>query len=224
MQRLKGTAKYADVPGWDQREKLARERKALGFYVSGHPMDRYALAQRLLDRLQVVSVERCNELADGTIVWLVGMVQDYRIKEEWKISFFALGDRTGQIDAKLRNYEAYNTVFMSGEPVLVSGRLKQDENEEGEVTTTLLVKDVRLLADAVKIEARAVVVTVRAPAGLEPLKDIVEKTHGSVPVALRLVLETGVVTTMALPGRVEVGETFLASVERAYGSGAVEIR
>ena len=228
---FEGVPKYADAQAWDQREKLARERKALGFYVSGHPMDRYAMARSLLDRLQVVSVERCEELADGTMVRLIGMVQEYRVKEEWQISFFVLGDRTGNLDAKLRNYDAYGPVLTRGEPVLVSGRLKQDESEEvdavtgvKEVTTTLLVKDVRLLADVMRLEARAAIVTVRAPATLEPLQDALEKVRGSVPVGLRLVLETGAATMMALPQRVDVGEAFLAAVERAYGSGALEIR
>ena len=221
---FEGTPAYVDAQAWDQREKLAREYKALGFYVSGHPMDRYANAQRLLDRLQVIPVERCDELADGTMVRLIGMVEGYRVKDEWKISFFTLGDRTGHVDTKLRNYDAYNAILTSGEPVLVSGRLKQDENEEGEVSTTLLVKDVRLLADVVKLEARAAIVTVRAPAILEPLQGVLEKVSGSVPVGLRLVLETGAESLMALPQRVEVNEAFLAGVERAYGSGAVEIR
>ncbi len=221
---FEGTPAYADVPAWDQREKLAREHKALGFYVSGHPMDRYGGAKRVLDRLQVVSVEACEELADGTTVRLIGMVENYRVKDEWKISFFTIGDRTGHVDAKLRDYEAYGSVLTRGEPVMASGRLKQDANEEGEVKTTLLVKDVRLLADVVQAEARAVIVTVRAPATLGPLQGVLEKAKGSVPVGLRLVLETRAETLMTLPQRVEAGETFLAAIERVYGGGAVEIR
>jgi hypothetical protein len=128
------------------------------------------------------------------------------------------------VDAKLRSYDAYGSLLARGEPVMVFGRLKQDEDEEGKVTTTLLVKDVRLLSDAVKLEARAAIVTVRAPATLEPLQDVLEKVKGSVPVGLRLVLETGAETLMKLPQRIEVSEVFLAGVERAYGGGAVEIR
>ena len=187
-------------------------------------MDRYANAQRVFDRLQVIPVACCEELADGTMVRLIGMIREYRVKDEWKISFFSLGDRSGHVDAKLRNYDAFGGVLIRGEPVLVFGRLKQDENEDGEVSTTLLVKDVRLLADAIKLEARAVIVTVRVPATLESLQDVLEKVKGSVPVGLRLVLETGAETLMALPQRVEVSEAFLAGVERMVGGGAVEIR
>ncbi|MBV9949972.1 MAG: DNA polymerase III subunit alpha, partial [Myxococcales bacterium] len=32
---------YADCEPWDRREMLVRERQSLGFYVSGHPLDRY---------------------------------------------------------------------------------------------------------------------------------------------------------------------------------------
>ena len=27
--------------GWDEREKLRREKEALGFYITGHPLDRF---------------------------------------------------------------------------------------------------------------------------------------------------------------------------------------
>jgi DNA polymerase III subunit alpha len=221
---FEGVPTYADVPAWDQRERLARERKALGFYVSGHPMDRYSGAQRVLERLRIISIEACDELEDGAIVRLVGMVQGYRVKDEWKISFFDLVDRGGQMAAKLRNYEAYGAVLTRDEPVLVSGRLRKDQDEEGEVSSTLLVQDVRLLVDALRVEARAAIVTVRAPATLEPLQDVLEKVKGSVPVGLRLVLETGAEAMMALPQRVDVTETFLAGVEKVYGAEALEIR
>ena len=221
---FEGQPTYVDVPAWDQRERLAREHKALGFYVSGHPLDRYAGAQRVLERLQITTIEACEELADGAIVRLVGLVQEYRVKDEWSIAFFELVDRGGQMTAKLRSYDAYGAVLTMGEPVLVSGRLKRDENEEGEASFTLLVNDVRLLADVVKVETRAAIVTLRAPAELEPLQDVLERTPGAVPVGLRLVLETGAEAVMALPQRVEVGEAFLAGVERVYGAGAIELR
>ena len=32
---------YVESPPWDRRELLVRERQALGFYVSGHPLERY---------------------------------------------------------------------------------------------------------------------------------------------------------------------------------------
>jgi DNA polymerase-3 subunit alpha len=221
---FEGVPTYADVPAWDQRERLARERKALGFYVSGHPMDRYSGAQRVLERLRIISIEACDELEDGAIVRLVGMVQGYRVKDEWKISFFDLVDRGGQMAAKLRNHEAYGAVLTRDEPVLVSGRLRKDQDEEEGVSSTLLVQDVRLLVDALRVEARAAIVTVRAPATLEPLQDVLEKVKGSVPVGLRLVLETGAEAMMALPQRVDVTETFLAGVEKVCGAEALEIR
>src|SRR6185437_4367190 len=32
---------YADTPEWSERERLAAEKEALGFYISGHPLDQY---------------------------------------------------------------------------------------------------------------------------------------------------------------------------------------
>src|SRR5690606_24981774 len=37
-----GSGSFAPVEPWDLRELLAREKATLGFYVSGHPLARYA--------------------------------------------------------------------------------------------------------------------------------------------------------------------------------------
>ncbi len=39
------------VPDWDERTRLAREKEALGFFVSGHPLDRHRAVARLFDDL-----------------------------------------------------------------------------------------------------------------------------------------------------------------------------
>ena len=41
---------------WDLRETLSREKQALGFYVSGHPLDRYGKELRRFDVTPTYSV------------------------------------------------------------------------------------------------------------------------------------------------------------------------
>ncbi|MCX7808571.1 MAG: DNA polymerase III subunit alpha, partial [Deltaproteobacteria bacterium] len=41
LRSLSGSSTFANVPSWDWRELLQREKEALGFYLSGHPLDRY---------------------------------------------------------------------------------------------------------------------------------------------------------------------------------------
>ncbi len=39
------------VPDWEERERLAREKEVLGFYISGHPLDRHGDVARVFDDL-----------------------------------------------------------------------------------------------------------------------------------------------------------------------------
>ena len=39
------------VPEWDDRDRLAREKEALGFFISGHPLDRYREVARAFDQV-----------------------------------------------------------------------------------------------------------------------------------------------------------------------------
>ena len=45
---------YSSAEPWDRREMLVREKKALGFYVSGHPLDRYVKGAGGLAKLEAV--------------------------------------------------------------------------------------------------------------------------------------------------------------------------
>lgn len=39
------------VPDWDERTRLAREKEVLGFFISGHPLDRHGIVARVFDDL-----------------------------------------------------------------------------------------------------------------------------------------------------------------------------
>ena len=45
------------VPEWDDRKRLAREKEALGFFISGHPLDRYRQVVRAFDELDAEALK-----------------------------------------------------------------------------------------------------------------------------------------------------------------------
>ena len=63
--------RYVDAPPWDSRELLALERKALGFYLSGHPLDRYG-------HLPVLTVEKASEQEERSEFRLACTIEGYR--------------------------------------------------------------------------------------------------------------------------------------------------
>ncbi|MGF1621312.1 MAG: DNA polymerase III subunit alpha [Rhodomicrobiaceae bacterium] len=91
-----------DVPQWELIETLSHELDAIGFYLSGHPLDDYA------DRLARLNVMRWSELearladqsrSDARIAATVTYKQERRSKSGNKFAFGGFSDPTGQFEA-----------------------------------------------------------------------------------------------------------------------------
>jgi DNA polymerase-3 subunit alpha len=74
-----GTVKEPRLPDsdeWHAAEILAREKEALGFYVSGHPLDKYRLE---IAAFATANTETVCELKDGEMTSVGGIIQALRI-------------------------------------------------------------------------------------------------------------------------------------------------
>jgi DNA polymerase-3 subunit alpha len=234
---------YVAQEPWDRRELLVRERQSLGFYVSGHPLDRYLKGDGGLAKLEASPIADCAKLDDWAPVKLVGMVEGYREKifkdGGGKMAFFELEDLTGRCNAKIRarEIEQFAHVLTSGEPVLIEGKVSfpqraEDEAEEpeGAREPTVLVNSARPLAGAVSERSRSIAIRVRAErtraADLASLARVLSAAKGPCPVALYVTFDGGAeaVLTLGEGWRVNVGDTLLSGIERIFGEQVAELR
>jgi DNA polymerase-3 subunit alpha len=238
---------YLECAPWDRKEMLARERQSLGFYVSGHPLERYLRGPAALARLEALQASSCNEQEAWSVVKLAGMVEGYRERifrdsggSAGKIAFFELEDLSGRVNVKVRGnqIDTYAHVLTSGEPVLVTGKVsyprRDDDDPEPETEApreaTVLLNDAVLLSDVVAAGARQLLLRLRAeqlrPGTLEQVSRVMQESAGSCPVALQLTLETGAEALLALgpSHRVEIGDALLAGLEKIFGAQVAELR
>ncbi len=239
---------YVAAAPWDRREMLVREKQSLGFYVSGHPLDRYCKGPgggSALQRLDVRPVADCAQLADWSVVKLAGMVEGYREKVlregGGKLAFFELEDLTGRVNVKLRGapIETYAGVLGKGDPVVITGKVSfprrdedaiSEEEPEGAREATILLNDAVLLADAVKAGTKGM--TIRLPAAttdvaqLEKMRELLGAWKGACPVTLQLAMPDAAEAVISLGKeyRVDVGDPLLAGLERVFGEQVAELR
>ncbi|MCD6070881.1 MAG: polymerase subunit alpha, partial [Microvirga sp.] len=86
---------------WPAAERLQREYDAVGFFLSGHPLDEYG---ELLKKLRVQTwVEFCRSVKAGNSVGRVAATvldrQERRTKTGNKMGILTLSDQTGQFEA-----------------------------------------------------------------------------------------------------------------------------
>jgi DNA polymerase III subunit alpha len=115
-----------DIKPWSRKEVLAHEKEALGFYVSGHPLEEYAES---IMRLTMVDTGNIAEQEDGAIVTLGGLVVDLATRITKKGDYFALfrvEDQYGSVKIVCwpETYTRYKSIIQSDLAVLVKGKLE----------------------------------------------------------------------------------------------------
>jgi DNA polymerase-3 subunit alpha len=232
--RLEG---YPSTEPWDLRETLVREKQSLGFYVSGHPLDRYGVE---LGRFDVVAASALAGMEPWSKVRVGGMVEGYRERifkgGGGKVAFFTLEDTSGRVEVKVRQQqiETYATVLTSNEPVLISGKVSFPMTDEGEEESaprepTLLLDEAVPLADAIRAETKQIFLHVSerraGPDHLGRLARVLSESPGACPVQLFIRFEDGNEAVLALPKyRVEPSDGMLARLEKLFGEKVAELR
>ncbi len=237
-----GTARleeYPQVEPWDLRENLVREKQSLGFYVSGHPLDRYGVE---LSRFGVDSTGALAGMKPWSQVKVAGVVDGYREKifkgGGGKVAFFILEDQSGRVEVKVRQaqIETYAHVLTGTEPVLVSGKVQfpqQDEGEEADAgprEPTVLLDDAVPIADAIRAQTKQVTIRVSEQRDrrehIDRLRDVLRQSPGACAVQLVVQLKDGSEAVLALGReyRVEPSDGMLARLEKLFGEKVAELR
>ena len=144
-------AEMPDVPEWPEHEVLAAEYATLGFYISGHPLDKYA--GRLQD-LKAVDLSTLESRRNGEEIVIAGIIvqaRPMRSKRGARWSILAMQDRTGICEALVfpEAFQKLEPILKSATPLLLKGRVAVED-----VGTRVIVSDARLL-DQVRVPANA---------------------------------------------------------------------
>jgi DNA polymerase-3 subunit alpha len=135
-----------EVPEWPAEQLLGHEKEVLGFYVSGHPLERY---RETAQRLGSLSVEELGARPVGARVALLGQIGAMReraTKSGTRMAFATLETVDGLVSLTVFP-EALRTQgprLRSGEAVVVRGRV--DDTDKGRV---VLVEEVMGVDEAI---------------------------------------------------------------------------
>ena len=155
---------FPEVRNWPKRERLKQEKAALGFYVSGQPLDSYSSEMKLLATTTAKLKEGTH--AEKNKVSLIGIVVNNTVRlnqSNEKFAIVTLEDTRGTIEIPVfaSVYEKVEELLESDEPLLISGRLNFRDEEVG-----MFVDNVRRLSEIREAEAKSMVIKI----GTEPLK------------------------------------------------------
>ena len=139
---------------WEEGERLANEKEVLGFFVSGHPLDKYA--EKLRNLIGVISVAEALERKPPERRWgqqmdpsdelqVAGLLIGLRVQKSKKDGkLYAMGsleDATGKIDLICfsRDYEKLANQLKIEAAVVVRGVLMGEEDQAPKISINSIV-------------------------------------------------------------------------------------
>ncbi len=132
---------------FDQLEILGFEKETLGFYVSGHPLDKY---RAKIDKIKYTLSSEMDELADGSVALFVGKIEEMKeriSKKGNKFTIATLMDFHGSIEFMLfeKHIDLINNEFNIDEPIAFKVKISKNDD-----FTRVNILKIESLADAAK--------------------------------------------------------------------------
>ncbi|MCX6826498.1 MAG: DNA polymerase III subunit alpha [candidate division Zixibacteria bacterium] len=174
---------FPDIPDWSLSGRLSKEKEILGFYVSGHPLDRY---RSELAGFGTTNTEKLAEVKDGREVRFGGIVSAVKVmtdKRGNRMAFATVEDFKGKVELIFFSdcYEKGKGYLLQDNIVMLTGRVSTREGE----TPKVIVNDVfplESLAERFNCQLVIRIDEETTERKLNAIQNILEKSQGTTPV------------------------------------------
>lgn len=125
--------RYEPAPEWSEAERLAGEKETLGFYLKGHPINRYE------DELREIVSVRLGRLRPGRDkLTVAGYIVNIRTRKgrQGRMAELRLDDRTARalVNVYAREYQKYRKLLLRDQLVVIKGRAVEADYAESGVS------------------------------------------------------------------------------------------
>jgi len=194
------TLELTDVPEFEPMEILEMEKESLGFYVSGHPLDKY---RETLDEISYTLSSEIDDLADGSQAMFIGKIESIVEKISKKGNKFGIAnimDLHGNIELMLfeNRLKELEEDFDLTKPIAFKVKITKDGDfVRMNILKISNIKDAKKTKVKVEKEVKYVPEIVQPPLVLamnlmpdaktiEELMSLVEKYPGKHPLELHI--------------------------------------
>jgi DNA polymerase-3 subunit alpha len=211
-----------DLPAaaaWTASEMLAVEKKALGFYITGHPLDAHF---EIVSKLGAVSSAELSQQESGSRATIAGLVTDLQLRTTKKgdrFAIFRVEDQAGSVKCVLwpEPFRRHNGMVADEATVLVTGRA--EISDDGAIT--VIAEKLTELTQAIQQKARELVIgfpnAADAAQLCEAVKILLEQSKGDCDVFVEVVSEGMLVRVRAHPSLKVQGSAEIEAALRNLG-------
>ncbi|HXZ18477.1 MAG TPA: OB-fold nucleic acid binding domain-containing protein, partial [Candidatus Acidoferrales bacterium] len=213
-----------EIEEWPEHERLAREYEMLGFYVSGHPLERY---RARLDDLAVCPLGALEDKPNGAEVSIAGIVaaeRAMRSRKGQRWAILTLQDMTGMAEVLVfpESFARLERTLRKGSTIVVKGKISVED-----VGTRVILAEAKSLdADPAAPGAGILRLHIDTESideeSLNLLRELFASRPGSCGVAFVVSTADGTVGTQFTRFHIRPDDDLLSRVRDLLGDSAVE--
>ena len=214
-----------DVPEWPESLLLSYEKETLGFYITGHPLAKFAQDLKDFSTANTESVSEVESGAEISIGGIVSSLRHMKTKKGDRMAVIQLEDLTGSIEAVIfpEPFQRSQTLLRNDALLLVKGTLDVEDSGNRKV----LVNEIQVLEGLRERMAKLVTIHVNLK-GIDStaatrLQEVLGGHPGEASVIFQLEHPKQYLVTLKASHfvRVKADGQFIKEVERICGAGAV---
>jgi len=210
---------------WSEEERLASEYAMLGFYVSGHPLAKYASRLQELKTVSLAEIEGQRNGKEVAVAALIVGVRPMRSRKGARWAIYTVQDMTGvqELLAFPESFAKLENLLKPGTPLLLKARVQIEE-----AGTRLSLQEARRLEDIaerqptpefrVRLETESL-----SESTLDRLEELFAGSPGPSPVLFEMHSPDGSMAVLHSQQRVTVRAELIESVRQICGAQAIEL-
>jgi DNA polymerase-3 subunit alpha len=238
------------VPGeeWPEKERLRLEKEAIGFYITGHPLEQY---RKELERFArpCAKVHHLRKDDKATIAGIVIGLREKVLQSGKKMAWGTVEDLSGSVDVVFfpgkdgskpqmvdgkwqkgsprPGFGEWEHLLKGDDPVLVKGVVQMNNRDEENPKAELVAEEVQSLAQVRAQRTRRL--EVRLPVDLADeerllkLRDLLAKHPGNLGMALQLVVPRQSEVTIAGAAKIAPSDELVSAIDRLFGEKVAEL-
>jgi DNA polymerase III subunit alpha len=218
-----------EVPEFEPHQRLAFEKEVLGFFITGHPLEKY---HEKLEEFRALDTEAISSLKQSTgkdEIYAGGLILGIRVLKSKKGEFYAQGtfeDMVGSVDLLVfpEAYRRLQEKVKLDVPVLIRGAVRVEEG----ANPKLLVSEITPLEQAQPKLPRSLRIRIPIDGAdeqkVDALHSLCSTRRGEARLLFDVERDGDFMVVMEPEGyNVLPDRTFIARVEELFGRGSVRI-
>lgn len=222
---VRGVEELPPSKEWQENKLLAYEKEVLGFYITGHPLARFAeemknYVSHSIDKLQELGTE--SQVSIGGII---GSLEKKKTKKGQLMAIFRLEDLTGMVEVIVFP-EAYENgigkYLHRDELFIVKGKLNWRE-EKARIVASEVIPFSRAREHFIHQMTLKLSTAGLEEDTLKKLKDLFEKNRGNCQVNFSLSAPRNKPMKISSKIQVKLSDELLEEVERLLGRDSIQL-